>query len=77
MKKQYKRVLIFIGLKLAELTGLAMFIAALVGLNYLTDEYDLAKYIFIAISLIIIAIWLVIAVKENWAWAGRIAGRKK
>ena len=36
-----------------------------------------AIYIFVAIFFILIVVFLVIMVKENWAWAGRIARRKK
>ncbi len=68
----WKRILIFIGLKIAELIGLCLFISAICTIFYLIDHYSLVK-ILCQIAFSIIGICLIIGLGiSNWEKAKKL-----
>jgi len=75
-----KRVLIFIGLKVAEIAVMILLGALLSVL--LTPVFDLCNRMFLLIVAILLSVgWTIFALKivlkANWYWAGEIAKRGK
>jgi hypothetical protein len=82
-----KKILIFIGLKLAEILGVCGIAATLYGLGMFTDSFlfpgfhisilrtFFSGFIGLIAIVVIIGICLCIyhAIKANWNWADRIA----
>ncbi len=75
-----KRIIIFIGLKVGEVTGLGVGILGLVYLAKWVDSWldPLYTYAFVFLFLLIMACYgIYLAIKANWRKAGEIAGRGK